>query len=1073
LLFAKNGTTTGTAIDRDFNDNNWRSLHLPHDWAVSLPFVFSTDFNVQSHGYKPVGGAYPGTSVGWYRKHFTVPLSDSGNIFHITFDGVFRDASFWINNFYLGNHQSGYIGVSYDITPYLDFRKENVITVRVDATQYEGWFYEGAGIYRHTWLSTMPKVHFDEYPPYITTAVNRNKSIIHTKTTIHNEYTTNQTFRFQNHILNREGLTVATGPQKIVTIRQGESAEISQDLTLPNPILWDIDNPYLYRLETRISGRGFNDQSITRFGIRSIEIKPDGVYLNGNYIKIKGTNNHQDHAGVGSAIPDNLQYFRIRRLKQLGSNAYRTSHNPPTPELLDACDSLGMLVMDENRYLSTSPQYLNDWERLIKRDRSRTSVFIWSIGNEEGWIQTNPIGKYLAQSLLAIQQKLDPSRLSTYGADVANVFSGINEAVPVRGFNYREYAVADYHRDHPTQPIFGTEMGSTVTTRGIYLKDGTRGYVPDEDITAPSWGSTAETWWKLAAPNRFWLGGFVWTGFDYRGETTPFRWPNINSHFGIMDVCGFPKNIYYYYKSWWSNHNVIHLSPHWNHSGQEGKDITVWVNSNADHIELVLNHKSLGKREMPLNGHIEWNVAYQPGELEAIGYKDGKTFSKSIHTTGAAFEVVVSPSKTTMIADGKDLVVLNISVIDRNGNVVPDANNKIKFSVTGDARIIGTGNGDPSSHERDQYNDSIAYRSVFNGYAQAIIQSGNEISTIGFEASSENLYSGATTIEAIRPGVPHPVSQPLNIPTIPIEPMLGADISFLPQLEAKGMKFTDTDGIEKDPIEILKLHGLNYIRLRLFNDPARDSGYSPKEGFCDLAHTIAMAKRAKIAGMKVLLDFHYSDDWADPQKQYMPAAWRGVDFKSVTDSLYQFTRQCLIAMKKADALPDMVQIGNEINHGIVWPMGRINQLDSLAELLNAGIRAVKSISDRIPVMLHIALGGQNDECRFFMDAMNNRKVHYDVLGLSYYPKWHSTLEDLEYNCDDLARRYGKDIIIVEYSHLKKDVNRIGFNVTGGHGKGTCIWEPLNTWERFFDKDGKANDMLLLYDQFSKEYIKKK
>jgi beta-galactosidase len=288
----------------------------------------------------------------------------------------------------------------------------------------------------------------------------------------------------------------------------------------------------------------------------------------GNSTKVYGTCNHQDHAGVGSALPDYLQYYRVRLLKQIGFNAYRTSHNAATPELLDACDSVGMLVMEEQRLLNSSDEYISQLERIIKRDRSRPSIFIWSIGNEEFGIQQNSYGKRIAQTLIAKQKEFDPTRTCTYASDLGNVFHGVNEVIPVRGFNYREKFIEAYDKDHPHQPIIGTEMGSTVTTRGIYVKDSIRAYVPDEDITHPWWSSTAEEWWPLCVTKNYWLGGFIWTGFDYRGEPTPYQWPNINSHFGVLDVCGFPKNISYYYKSWWSDKDVLQVSPHWDHAGK-------------------------------------------------------------------------------------------------------------------------------------------------------------------------------------------------------------------------------------------------------------------------------------------------------------------------------------------------------------------------------------------------------------------------------------------------------------------------------------------------------------------------
>ncbi|HNJ94038.1 MAG TPA: glycosyl hydrolase 53 family protein, partial [Ferruginibacter sp.] len=738
---------------------------------------------------------------------------------------------------------------------------------------------EGAGIYRHVWLNQYNPVHLDEHPAFVHTVVQNNTATVFIETTVQNESYSQATVALSAIITDRDGMKIGETNATSVSLAVNETRTVKQSVRLSNPKLWSLEDPYLYRVIPVIrSGSTIIDSDKQRFGIRTIDIKPNGVFLNGQYIKLKGTNNHQDHAGVGSALPDYLQYYRIFLLKQMGSNAYRTSHNPPTKELLDACDSLGMLVMDENRLLNSSAQYMHDFEWLIKRDRSRASVFLWSIGNEEGWVHNNGTGKLIALSLLAKQKELDPTRTSTYAADNGKQFFGINEVIPVRSFNYRHLAVEEYHKQHPNQPLMGTEMGSTVTTRGQFVRDSIIGYLPDQDISFPWWASTAEAWWKLAGPNDYWLGGFVWTGLDYRGEPTPFTWPNINSHFGIMDMCGFPKNIYYYYQSWWTDKDVLHISPHWNWPGKQGQPIDVWVNSNADNVELFLNGKSLGKKDMPRNGHLQWNVNYEPGALEAIAYKKGRKLSTKVETTGKPFEVVVSPYKTTMLADGKDATVINISVIDREGREVPDANFPVHFSVQGDAKIIGVGNGDPSSHERDSYNDTVAQRRLFNGKCQVIVQAGTGVSMIHFEAKADSLWPGATDIMTILPApVTNVVLAGNPFPVIPfketkIDKMLGADISFLPELEHKGMKFYDTDGKENDAIQILKNHGLNYVRLRIFNNPASDSGYSPKDGFCDLAHTLQMAKRVKAAGMKLLLDFHYSDYWADPQKQWMPRA---------------------------------------------------------------------------------------------------------------------------------------------------------------------------------------------------------
>jgi beta-galactosidase len=1070
-IFSKSGKSDNTALALKFNDSSWRKLNLPHDWAVELPFVNHPDFDVMAHGYKPVGGRFPETSIGWYRKKFFMPRSDSGMRHEIQFDGIYRNADVWINGIYLGKNQSGYVGVSYDITDFINYDKENILVVRADATQYEGWFYEGAGIYRHVWLNQYNDFHIDEKQLFYYSHVAGRNASVHIEVPVTGSYNIENGNVFA-YITDREGKKVAAASPASVNVQPGKMQTKKLSATLKNPRLWTLEDPYLYRVVVLLKkGNKVIDSINKRIGIRTIKFDPEkGFFLNGVATKIKGTNNHQDHAGIGSALPDYMHYYRIRLLKQMGSNAYRTSHNAPAPELLDACDSLGMLVLDEQRLLNSAPEYMSQFERLIERDRNHPSVFLWSIGNEEGWIHTTTIGKRIAQTFISKLKQLDPTRTCTYAADVANVFHGVNEVIPVRGFNYRQFAVADYHRDHSLQPVIGTEMGSTVTTRGIYEKDTINAYVPDQDITAPWWASTAETWWKLAAVNTYWAGGFVWTGFDYRGEPTPYQWPNVSSHFGIMDACGFPKNIYYYYQSWWTDKDVLHISPHWNWKGKEGQPIDVWVNSNADDVELFLNGKSLGKKEMPRNGHLQWQVNYERGTLAAVANKKGRQLNAKVETTGAPAEVVVTPYKTTMLADGKDVTVINISAIDKQGREVPDANMRVDFSVKGAGKIIGVGNGDPSSHEQDKYDDTAAHRNLFNGKCQVIVQSETNAGAIKFEARAAGLWTGSTDIFSVHPSTAAIGAQGYSATKKPVSKMLGADISFLPELENRGVKFSE-NGVQKDAIEILKSHGINYVRLRIFHSPANDSGYSPGKGFCDLAHTLAMAKRVKAAGMKLLLDFHYSDYWADPAKQFKPAAWKGLPFGILKDSLYRYTKYVLEQLKAQGTMPDMVQVGNEINHGMVWPEGHINHPDSLAALLKAGLQAVSDVDRSIITMVHIALGGQNDESRYFLDQMVARGVQFDVIGESYYPKWHGTLEDLRYNLQDISLHYQKPVIVVEYSQLKKEVADVVFNLPENMGKGTAIWEPLNTWEMVFDKEGKANDFLRVYDEIATKYLK--
>jgi beta-galactosidase len=752
-LLHKSNVFATTIVHPKFVDSTWQKINVPHDWAVELPFVKSEQVEMDSHGYKPVGGAYPETSIGWYRKHFSVDKSKSNKRFELQFDGIYRNAEIWLNGFYVGTNFSGYVGNSYDVSDYINFEGDNVLVIRVDATQYEGWFYEGAGIYRHVWLNCTDKTFIPEDGVFVHSNVKGNNAEVTIETTVQNNDLKNSNSIVYSYITDRNGKILVKTKEQKVNLGILKNQTIKQHLQLKNPELWSLENPYLYRVVSVLQSENqIVHQTKTRFGIKSVQFDAkEGFFLNGKHIKIQGTNNHQDHAGIGSALPDYMQYYRIKLLKEMGSNAYRASHHAPTLELLEACDSLGMLVIDEQRLLNSSPEYIDQFKRLLKRDRNHPSVFLWSIGNEEQNIQGNEYGKKIAQTLLAIQKDIDPSRTSTYAADMGNDFKGVNEVIPIRGFNYREYAVADYHKDHPNQPLLGTEMGSTVTTRGIYEKDEIRAYVPDQDITHPWWASKAETWWKLAAENKYWLGGFVWTGFDYRGEPTPYKWPNINSHFGILDVCGFPKNIYYYYKSWWTNEDILHISPHWNWPDKVGKPIDVWINSNAEQVELFLNGKSLGQKTMERNSHLQWNVLYEPGILEAIGYKNGKKITAKVETTEQTSQVVISTDKTILNADGKDVTVINISIVDEKGREVPTANNMISFTITENAKIIGVGNGDPSSHEPDKCATHSWQRSAFNGKCQVIIQAGKNTGEVTFEAKSIGLKSTTKILKLVNP----------------------------------------------------------------------------------------------------------------------------------------------------------------------------------------------------------------------------------------------------------------------------------------------------------------------------------
>ena len=748
-LFAKAGEAYG-AVAPGFDDSGWRQLDLPHDWMVEQDFVKSKNPNVLSHGYKPAGREYPENTIGWYRKSFSLPETDRGKRIRIRFDGVFRDCKVWLNGHYMGGNMSGYSEFGFDVTDYIWFGKKNVLVVRADASQYEGWFYEGAGIYRHVWMEKYDPLHIPAYGVFVHAEVRGSDAIVLVQTEVINQGEKEAGFELESMVLGPDGKLVASSLNKGLTAQPFQKVTESTGITVKNPMLWSIETPTLYTLVSLVKVYGTVIDSIsTQFGIRTLEFDVDkGLFLNGKRVEIFGVCCHQDHAGVGSALPDRLQYYRIEKLKEMGCNAYRTSHNPPTRELLEACDRLGMLVFDETRLMGSSPEYMGQFETLVKRDRNHPSVFLWSIGNEEWVVQGNETGHNIAKSLIARLKQIDPTRLYSYAGNNGNEYKGVNELMPIRGFNYmnNNADIDKYHKEHPQQILMGSEEASTLCTRGIYKKDTVKGYVPDYDVTNPGWGTLAETWWRYYSARPFLLGAFVWTGFDYRGEPTPYEWPCINSHFGILDVCGFPKNNYFYYKSWWTADDVIHIYPHWNWKGHEGDSISVWCNSNCDKVELFLNGKSLGAKTMTLNSHLEWKVAYKPGTLEARGVKNGKKLVTKIETTGDPLTIVLSPDRSSIDADGEDVSVVNVSVLDEKGREVPDAMNLIKFELKGEGRIIGVGNGDPSSHEADKCKEGSWQRQLFNGKCQLIVQSARSQGSMEVVATSGGLIPASAVI---------------------------------------------------------------------------------------------------------------------------------------------------------------------------------------------------------------------------------------------------------------------------------------------------------------------------------------
>jgi beta-galactosidase len=719
---AKSGSGIGPA-SVVFSDASWRRVDLPHDWAVELPFDRRAD---AGHGFKALGGAFPQNSVAWYRRTFTLPpapgpataTAAAGRRLWLELDGVYRDATVFVNGWFVGHHESGYSGFRYDITDVAEPGGRNVVAVRVDATESEGWFYEGAGIYRHTWLVETGPLAVAPDGVFVRGAFKNNSpggpAKVQMEVRLANAAAVPADAQVVWTILGPDGHSLAT-TRRSARVAGAATAEVAGSASVAAPVLWSPETPRLYQLVTAVEVAGrVVDRITTTFGLRTFAFDAKrGFLLNGRPYVIRGTCNHQDHAGVGVALPDRLQSFRLERLKEMGSNAYRSAHNPPTPELLDAADRLGLLVMDESRLLGSDAANLDRLEGLVRRDRNHASVAIWSLANEEFATQGTPAGKRAAATMQALIKRLDPTRPVTYNSTAGNDRAGINEVIEVRGWSYRIGVdrMDAYHAANPRQPNVGSEQGSTLTTRGIYANDSARCYMSAYDDNQTEWSNTAEQWAGFFGPRPWLSGGFVWTGFDYRGEPTPYDWPCINSHFGILDAAGFPKDNFWLYQSWWTERPMVHLLPHWNWRGREGQEIDVRAYTNAEEVELLLNGQSLGRQKIAPFAGLKWKVKYAPGALAARAFRGGTVVAETrVETTGAPAALRLTSDRALLRADGEDVAAVTVAVVDAEGRVVPTANVPVAFTLGGPGRIIGVGNGDPASHEPDVVVGSQAVR---------------------------------------------------------------------------------------------------------------------------------------------------------------------------------------------------------------------------------------------------------------------------------------------------------------------------------------------------------------------------
>ena len=724
---------------------DWKMVNLPHDWVVDLPYVKEAS---HSHGYKAVGYKFPENSVGWYRKTITVPQEDLGKHLYLQFDGIFRDARIWINGFYLGHEPSGYATQVYDITEYLNYGEENLICVRADATLEEGWFYEGAGIYRHVWLNKTAPLHVAPFGTFVhsTLAAPFDKAKLTIETTVENSGLQTEDYRLCHILRDADGKEVArcetAGKPVLPKDRQLTVGEIALD----KPHLWSVDTPYLYTLLTEVYQHGkLVDAYTTTTGIRDIRFDADkGFLLNGQPLKLKGVNMHQDHPGVGAGIPDALQVYRLKELKKFGCNAYRSSHNPMTPEMLDACDSLGILVIEENRLTGVNEEHTRLLKRMIDRDRNHPCIILWSVGNEEWGIEWKENGTRIAATMREYCHRFDPTRLMTVASS-----SGPAILIPadVAGYNYiLQNPVEQHRKDYPGRRALGSEETTGCGTRGIYFDAHDKGHMvahnrkpngPDSLLNC------IERGWKFYDERPYLAGLFYWTGFDYRGEPNPMKFPATGSQFGILDYCGFPKDEAWYLKSWWTDEPVLHILPHWNLQGHEGDSIDIWVYSNCDEVELTVNGKKLDRKPMPRNGHLSWKAVFQPGAVKAVGYKNGKKIlARTVETTGVPARISLTADRSVIQADNRDVAVCNIELQDKKKRFVPTACNDLTITVSGPVRILGVGNGDPAyqATERPADTDARTYQvKAFNGLAQVLLQSTGEAGEATLTVVSENM----------------------------------------------------------------------------------------------------------------------------------------------------------------------------------------------------------------------------------------------------------------------------------------------------------------------------------------------
>lgn len=732
---AKAGSAWGAA-SATYDDTEWMPVTLPHDFAS---FQVPDRNENLAQGYRKRG-------IGWYRNLLRFEEADRGKHFELQLDGISTFATVWLNGTLVNRNWSGYNAIYIDITPFVTYGDAlNSLVVRVDADAMQGWWYEGAGIYRNTWIVKRDPVHIVTDGVFAHPVEEGGQWRIPLEVTLNNSGEAQQSVDIVSTLLDADG-AVVTETHMTADVDALQTAVATGSMNVANPKLWSIETPNLYSVRTQViySGR-VADEVTTPAGFRSQKFDPNtGFHLNGRPVKLKGVCIHQDHAGVGVAMPDGLLEYRLNRLKELGCNAIRCSHNAQDRSFYALCDRLGFLVMDENRVFNPSPIHMAELEWLVRRDRNHPSVILWSVFNEEP-MQGTEQAYQMVRRMAALVKSLDTTRPVTAAMN-DGLFTPRNaaQAVDVVGFNYQYLSYDDFHKAHPDVPITSSEDCSAYMTRGEYKTIPEKNIIASYDDDPSSWGTTHRAGWKAIAERPFVAGAFVWTGFDYHGEPTPHQWPSNSSFFGIMDLCGFAKNAFWLRQAQWRDEPVLQLAPHWTWPGREGEELLIMAFHNMDEVEVFLNGRSLGRQKGDIYEMNRWKAVYAPGKLKAVGYRGGKAVKTcEVETTAAPVSLKLTPYRTAMRGDGIDAQPFTVEALDAKGRQVPVAQHQITFTIEG-GDIIGLGNGNPNDVTSEKGNT----RALFNGLAQVIVQTREgHAGRLRLTAAAPGLKSAVADIE--------------------------------------------------------------------------------------------------------------------------------------------------------------------------------------------------------------------------------------------------------------------------------------------------------------------------------------